>query len=312
MHNTIPFRNFLSMGTRFDMVLPGLTQESADNIFSTLKAELNRLEDKLSNYKDDSALSILNRYAFEQPFKVDTELFTLLEELIDLSSKTEGYFDFSMGKYTSNAYISSDKGKDFQSDKPLTSRIKGFEKILLNKEKSTIKFASGDISVDSSGFGKGKALDKVKEMLQIHQTPHAFISFGNSSILAHGKHPHGETWKTGIANLFLSTENVFVFDLKDECISVSGTTPQNLEKYGRSHIIDPFTGKEVEGFFQCAVAGSNGLTTEVLSTALSCAPLEKRDRIMQNFKGYDAVIIEYKNEEPTITYNTIQKNERIH
>ncbi len=303
MHSTIPFRNFLSMGTRFDLVLPGSTQESADIVFTGIKTELNRLENKLSNYISDSALSVLNSHAVDRPQKTDKEIMEMISELMDLSDKTLGYFDFTMGKRThSRNNQNKEEVKVKDTEVAVTDSLKVNEKIELDKEKNTVQFLSSDVSVDSDGFGKGKALDEVKTILNSYQVDHAFVSFGNSSILAHGKHPHSDTWKTGIAHLFLPAENVFVFDLKDECISVSGTTPENMEKYGRSHIIDPLTGREINGYFQCAVAGEKGLITEVLSTSLACAPPEKRDQIMQNFDGYRAVIIEYKNEEPTITY----------
>ena len=301
--SSIVYRNIFSMGTRLDIVLPGVTEDLGDVVFQKITRELNRLEEKISIYKETSDFSIINHNAFEKPQKSHQEIFILVEKLLDLSQMTKGYFDFTMG----HVLINQNKNIVPTEAEVIYETNSGSckDKIQLDHDNKTIAFNHKLVALDSGGFGKGLGLDAVKTILIEHDIEMAFVNFGSSSVYAHGHHPFGDSWKTGICNIFKETENAFVFDLQNEAMSVSGNNPQNIKKHGTGHIINPFSGKPVEGYFQCAVSGENGLITEVISTALSCAPPGQRDEIMSNFPLYKAVIIQYeKSNEPIITYSS--------
>ena len=301
--NSIVYRNIFSMGTRLDIVFPGVTEDLVDAVFQKITGELNRLEDKISIYKEASDFSILNHNAFEKPQKSHQEIFSLIEKLLDLSQMTLGYFDFTMG------HVLIEQNKNLlppEADGFYETHSRGCKcKIQLDHDNQTIAFDHKLVVLDSGGFGKGLGLDAIKKILIEHGIEMAFVNFGSSSVYGHGHHPYGDSWKTGICNIFKETENAFVFDLQNAAMSVSGNNPQNIKKHGTGHIINPFSHKPVEGFFQCAVSGEYGLVTEAISTALSCAPPGQRDEIMSNFPLYKAVIIQYeKSNEPIITYSS--------
>jgi FAD:protein FMN transferase len=296
--NTITYRNMFSMGTRLDIVFPGVEDEMADRVFLLIKEELNQIEDKISIYRDRSEFSLINQIAPQRTCSVSAEIFNMIGRLVDLSLKTLGYFDFTLGMI----------GKEHKTNPDIQSlneflTLPVDKRIQLDAQSQTVKFKGSYVKLDSGGFGKGLGLDMMKEVFERNKITTAFVNFGNSSVLGFGNHPYGDSWKTGIANIFLGNENVFAFDLKNTFMSVSGNTPQNLRKNKRGHIIHPRTGKPVEGLFQCAVSGENGLVTEVLSTALTCAPEHEWDSVMDNFPGYKAVFIEYDNHnKPNIIY----------
>ena len=287
------YRNLFSMGTRMDIVLPGIDDYFADQLLAVIKEQLTDIEDKISNYNDNSVFSELNREAASKPVIIDPDIFWMIEELAGLSEKTRCYFDFTIGKILE---LKRNKeafhpGDDEQIKHLLENT--GIKFLKTNRENLSVEFGSPFISLDSGAFGKGAALDIVKTVLNKKTVNTGFISFGESSILAIGSHPFGDSWKTAITDMFKPEVNVYVQDLKDQFLSVSGITPQNLKKYGTGHILNPKTAEPVKSFRQSAVAGEKGLVTEVLSTALLCAPEDERDAIMDNFPGYKVVIIEY-------------------
>lgn len=276
-----------------DIVLPETDDYFADQLLAVIKEQLNDLEDRISVYKDNSVFSRLNREASSKPMSIDPYIFQMIEELAGLSEKTRFYFDFTIGKI-----IELKRNKepfhpgDDEHIKFLLENT-GTKFLKTNRENLSVEFESPHISLDSGAFGKGAALDTIKTILNKKKVNKGFISFGESSVLALGSHPFGDFWKTGITNMFNPEENVYVLELKDEFMSVSGITPQNLKKYGTGHVINPRTAEPVNSFRQSAVAGKRGIVTEVLSTALLCAPEDERDAIMDNFPGYKAVILEY-------------------
>ncbi|MFP4367355.1 MAG: FAD:protein FMN transferase [Bacteroidales bacterium] len=287
------YRNLFSMGTRMDIVLPETDDYFADQLLAVIKEQLQELEDRISIYNDTSVFSKLNREASSKPVIIDPDIFQMIEELAVLSEKTRCYFDFTIGKILE---LKRNKDTFYPGDgeqlKHLLEKT-GIKFLKIDRENLSVKFKSPYISLDSGAFGKGAALDAIKTILNKKLVNTGFISFGESSILAIGSHPFGDSWKTGITNMFNPKENVYLLELKDEFMSVSGITPQNLKKYGTGHILNPKTAEPVNSFRQSAVAGKKGLVTEALSTALLCAPEVERDAIMDNFPGYKAVIIEY-------------------
>lgn len=287
------YRNLFSMGTRMDIVLPGTDDYFADQLLAVIKEKLKDLEDRISVYKDNSVFSKLNREAISKPIIIDPGIFHMIEELAGLSEKTRYYFDFTIGKILE---LKRNKeavhpGDDEQIKYLLENT--GSKFIKTHRENFSVEFGSPHISLDSGAFGKGAALDSIKMLLNEKMVNTGFISFGESSILALGSHPFGDSWKTGVTDMFKPEENVYVLELKDEFMSVSGISPQNLKKYGTGHVLNPRTAEPVSSFRQSVVAGKKGLVTEVLSTALLCAPEDERDAIMDNFPGYKAVIAEY-------------------
>jgi FAD:protein FMN transferase len=276
------------MGTRMDVIIPDVNEEKGNHIFRKISGELERLECILSNYKNDSALSVLNRNAYKGAYLVDIELFTLISKLKELSLACLGFFNPSCGKLKIN-----DNGL---IENRTISALNGMENIILDEEYQMVKFLKDDISIDSGGFGKGYALEKIKNILLAENIYSAFISFGESSVIGMGTHPFGDCWKISIPDLF-SEQSVGIIELRDNSLSVSGNTPGNRDKYPEGHIADPRSGKLVQTTGIIYVSGPSAFISEVLSTALFAADKSERTAIIRNFPGYSAKSIMYSNED---------------
>ncbi len=302
INDSVQYRNFYSMGTRIDIILPGIDDHIAESVCLQIKSELDRIEEKISHYKESSVVSYLNQKAHTEPIKTDPEIFLLINQLIGLSARTSGYFDFGLGFLSENMKHASETYHVVHDTMTTLSEI-GARNIVLDHDENSVLFKSDKLKIDSGGFGKGYGLDTVKKILKALKIESAFISFGESSILALGDHPYGKSWKTGIQDIFSETSSLFVFTLANEALSVSGVNPKNKQKYGVGHIINPHTGIAIDCFRQSAVAGNNGLIAEVVSTAILCAPDESRHLIMEQFPEYRAIVIDYdQTNKPTITY----------
>ena len=66
--------------------------------------------------------------------------------------------------------------------------------------------------------------------------------------------------------------------LKNECLTTSGN-----DSHERKHIIDPQTGKLIEGKREVAVVTANGTVGEVLSTSLFVADARQRELLKVEF-----------------------------
>src|SRR5262249_49839459 len=85
-----------AMATTFEVILPCGTPNGLAAAEAALEA-IDRLEDQLTVYREDSEMSRLNRSAPSRPVPVEENLFGLLELAARLTAETEGAFDITAG-----------------------------------------------------------------------------------------------------------------------------------------------------------------------------------------------------------------------
>ena len=240
------------MGTRFDIVLLGKDEKLASVIWNDVRQELIRLDKMLNKFDDTSKISMINKQAFLHPVVVHPELFQILTDCRIYHERTKGLFDIS---------------------------LKDFSKVVLSESDCSVSFLSSDISLDLGAYAKGHALKVIWAKLMKENVLHAFVSFGDSSILGIGNHPYGDSWKVSITNPFEENEVLGEIDLKNTSLSTSGNSPSYT-----NHIVRPDSGqKNNERKLVCVVSG-NPVDAEVLSTTLMVATDQEQQQILQNFK----------------------------
>ncbi len=257
-HGGLLYAWFSSMHTRVDLVLCGRQGEnSLMLVVNAVYGMLYRLE-KMANYYDtDSELAYLNRTAALCPQLVSQELYDMLTFCMDCYSRTGGCFDITVHSvnYTSDS----------------------IHNIQLSPQKHTLHYLHPGVTVNLSGFLKGYALEKTRELLQHYEVKDALINMGNSSVLALGRHPLADGWKVDFGQVDASRQGRPIL-LQNECLTTSGN-----DSHERKHIIDPRNGKPVEGKREVAVITADGAEGEVLSTSLFVADIHQRKLLEAEF-----------------------------
>jgi len=277
------------MGTRLDVLLHGVEQDEGGQVFEKVYQMISRLEQNLSRFDENSAISTINRLGSKKGLVISDELYRILTTCKEYHEKTLGLFDIGIGRVTAeirNGTVNQDEIKGMLEKS-------GIENIILDQEISAVRFRGDQIELDLGGFGKGYALEQLKSLLINMEISDAFISFGNSSILALGNHPHGQGWKSGISHLLQQGESVFEFELKNESLSTSGTSPDNTRGDRIGHILHPEKGLVETGFKHISVASGQAVEAEVLSTALMVASDKEMIEILNNFPDCRAIEIKY-------------------
>jgi len=265
------------MGTRLDAVFINVDEKQADNLASRIKNDFNRLENILSIYKPDSELSILNRTAFKKDIPVSRELFEALILCIDYYKLTNGVFDAGRAKLTGSA---SGKVQNEGRDHSPLLESSGIGLVEINKKGKSVRFHGKNVKIDPGGFGKGLAMRLVKKILVAEGPGDALISFGESMILAMGKHPHGKYWPVAVEGIFEKQSVTRMASLSDQSISTSGTGFVDTHGVFRPsyNIFDPRTGKIIDEPLTVSFISDDPLEAEILSTSLlidsACLPDE--------------------------------------
>ncbi|HLV01444.1 MAG TPA: FAD:protein FMN transferase, partial [Acidobacteriota bacterium] len=130
----------LEMGTLFRVVVYATSPEAAEKGAYAALDRVQELNGSLSDYLEDSELNQLCRTAYESPSVVSRELFFVLERALEISRKTDGAFDISIGPLVKLWRKCGSEGKlpDPAQIRTALSRI-GYQKILLNRMTRSVR-----------------------------------------------------------------------------------------------------------------------------------------------------------------------------
>jgi thiamine biosynthesis lipoprotein len=241
------------MHTRVDMLLCNCPEGDAKKLAALVFDEIIRIEKTGNCFDPESEISRVNRLAPHEFVTISAGLYDIIDKCIAYNKKTLGYFDVTVGSQHHNP---------------------GFISLIsLDAGTQSVSFRHKTLKINLSGFLKGYALDRIKNILLEHAVFDALINIGNSSVMALGNHPYGEGWK--VSGNSPGAETVV---LCNECFTTSGNHSPD-----RKHIIDPRTGNYVEGRRTVSVVTGGGSAGEALSTALFAAPAGLQQKIMGNF-----------------------------
>jgi FAD:protein FMN transferase len=287
--------SFFAMGSRFNAVFPFNNQEICEHIYNSIQNEVLRIEFKLSYFDQNSEVSKINNTAYSSTVKLDSELFNILKTCIDYSKITSGAYDITLRPIIE--YIEGN-GKA-----PNPGKQSYLDQIELDEANKSIHFGNDKVKIDFGGFGKGYALEKVKLLLDNSPIENAFISFGESSIFAKGKHPRGDCWQVGIKNFFDAKDSLHTFNLSNSSISSSGNyyIDDTGQLCSKVNVINPASGKCVDELSVVSIKSDSPLEAEILSTAFLVMEDENIYKIMDRFKNVEAIKIHYSENKPIKT-----------
>jgi len=274
-------RHLQSMGTRLDMVFPGISASKCDQLLEQVQFELNRLDLMLSLYRSDSDLSILNGTAHAGTMEVDQELFSILQEVRRLHKESGGYFDITMKPVFD--FYTGNPGEDQELPDAIRRKV-GMDLLVLDQ--TGISLAEKGVVLDLGGYGKGYAVKRLVSIFEASAIESALISFGESLIYGLGTHPFGDSWKVSVP--VGDSQGAVVFNLKNEALSTSGNSLNNQKKFGDSgHIVNPITLELTSRLGLVSVKAKDPVRAEVFSTALFSAGPERSGEISQGLSDVE-------------------------
>lgn len=235
--------------------------------------EVERIEDRLTVYRDQSDLTDLNRKAAQGDAPLDDELLALLVLAERLVSDTEGAFDPTSGPLSRVWGFYQRQGSvPREEDLRAAMRRVGWRHVALDRERRTLRFNTESMELNANSFGKGYALDRAAAVLAERGVGDALLHGGRSTILASGSDSDFERggWRIGLRDPLTPELRLAELRLSDEALSTSGQGTQFFEHEGRrlGHVIDPRTGWPAEGLFSATVVAPTAAEADALSTAL--------------------------------------------
>jgi thiamine biosynthesis lipoprotein len=279
------------MGTVFTVYLSSESTEQSEGCFNSVFEEIERIENTFSRFRQASEISRINALAAAQPVVTDPEVFQMLAFALEVSRKTSGAFDITVGPLT-RAWGFAKKQARVPSGQQLESALQasGWANVVLDPTVRTVSFLRRGMELDLGGIAKGYAVDRVLELLRDAGVP-AIIDAGSSSIAASGTSVESKGWKVLVGDPVDPTHAIAEVELRDRALSTSGLREQCFAKDGRKycHLIDPRSGDAAVRLLQVTVLAPNSTLADALSTAMFILGPQQGIPILQGISGCSAL-----------------------
>jgi len=288
------------MGTIFEIAAYDQSSEHASNAIEKAFQEVVRLDNLLSNYKSDSALSNLNRSAHFHAEKVPSDLYRAIDQAVQFSRLSDGKFDISVAPLV-NLWKAALRGEGTPSraqQEEVRSCV-GYEKIDLTPP-DRISFRSSCLQLDLGAIGKGYAVDRAAEVLHSLGIRDALVNAGGSTIFAMGSPPDQTGWLVHLRDPSNKIDPQVM--LKDGSVSTSEqTAPSLLGNDSAGHIIDPDTGMPLKTVFTVSAVSRTASASDALSTTLLLLGPTKGTALIESMADVSAIWISHEAHVETVT-----------
>lgn len=259
------------MNTTLDIILWGIHQKTALKVSERVFNVIKKLQGVLDRFDPLAEVYRVNQNAFKKEIAISPVLMKAVRKGVHDFHQTKGYFNIFAGDVYSSFKSGSGDNVNLFAPTLLPEDL-----IEINEPGNSLRFLQNSVSLDFGGVGKGLALDEISSVLDDFDIQNAFISFGGSSVLTKGHHPHGAYWPFSFRD---NDDEGEVWPLVDDAVSVSSSKQGGGDL---THIIDPKTGR-AGTFKMAAVQCRSAAVAEVLSTALIASPQGEHQQIMGNY-----------------------------
>ena len=277
-----------AMGTKFTIYLYAKDQAAASAAFDDAFDEIERIEEALSNYRETSELSRINREAGSHAVTTDPEVFGILQTSLDYSRRSNGAFDITVGPLMRAWGFFRGSGH-YPTRRQLASARAhvGWRHVALDPAQRTVRFDMSGVELDPGGIGKGYAVDRVAARLREIGMTAALIDAGHSTLYAIGAPPGRDGWPVQVPTPGDTSRSISTVKLRDNSLSTSGSYEKFFRLAGRvyCHIMDPRTGEPVQGRLQTTVIAADATTTDALSTAMFVLGPQAGRELLQQSKA---------------------------
>lgn len=283
------------MGTLFRIILYAPDSAQAGLAARAAFNRVNQLNHILSDYEPTSELNELCRTAGTgQWVPVSNDLWYVLQKSVEISERTKGAFDVTVGPYVQLWRRARRQGQlPTPAALAQAKAAVGYQHLRLNKKRQTVQLAVPQMQLDMGAIGKGYAVDEALLILKKHGIKSALVD-GGGNIVVSCPPPGTNGWSVnlGISAPSDTTRQMQLF-LKNQAVATSGDLYQYLTLNGvrYSHILNPYTGLGLIGQSRVTVIARRGLTADWLSTAISVLGPAKGLALANQTKGAAASFI---------------------
>jgi len=279
----------MPMGTYMAITVYAATEAEGKKAIADAFEHVEKVEAAISTYRHTSEISRLNRAAGGEAMAVGHHLFALLARSAEVSKETEGAFDITAGPLI-RLWKRAWRRRKLPTPEELAAAraLVGYRGVRLFPKKRKAQLLEKNMRLDVGAIGKGYIIDQAAAALRAHGITAALVDAGGD-VYAMGKPPGRDGWLVGVRDPERRGKILpRPLLVADRAVATSG----DYEQFGRidgkrfSHILDPRTGRPVEGMSTVSLIAPDATTADAYATAASVlgpkaalAFVEKRPKV---------------------------------
>jgi len=267
---------------------------NAEAVIRRAFEEIERLENVLSEWRDDSDISKINALAGKGQVKVGDDTLRVIDAGIDVSKWSRGAFDLSWAALW-GLYDFRPESVKIPSEAEIKPRLAliNYKKIKVTKQYHTVYLRKRGMAIGTGGIAKGYALDQAGAILRGGGVENYMI-FGGGQVQVHGVRD-GRAWRVGIQHPRDPDTYFAALESTGASFSTSGDYEHAVfDGTGQRwhHIIDPDTGRPATRSLSVTVMTAEGIYADALSTAAFVLGPEKALKMLSRIAyPAEAVIV---------------------
>lgn len=255
-------------------------------------AEIKRIEDLLSKYKENSEISRLNKLG---KLNASPDTFYIIKKSKEFWQLSDSAFDITVGPLM-DLWGFTEKKYYLPKEEEIKNilNLVGADKIILHGDNNMIEFRLSGMKLDLGAIAKGYAVDCAVKRLKEKGIKSCLINAGGQVYGLGDK--FGKPWQIAIKDP-RGKDFLGYLELKNKSVATSGDYEQYFIKDNLryTHILNPKTGHPADsGIISVTVIAPDGLTADALSTAIFVLGKGKGIELAKKFPDVKLRIIEKK------------------
>ncbi len=233
--------------------------------------EMKRLDGVMTTWTPDSEVSQINTAAGVKPVTVSSETFAVIERAMDVSKKSNGVFDITVGAFKGLWKFDQDMDGTLPTPAEVKKRLVniGYKHLKLDKKRRTVFLQKKGMSITLGGIAKGYAVDQCVKLLHDQGLVSFMIQAGGDMYIAGKKGT--APWTVGIRDPRGAPDAMFAMAaVEDHSFSTSGDYERGFVKDGvrYHHILDPRTGQPAMASRSVTIRAKDAFTADAWSKVL--------------------------------------------
>ncbi|MFO8012313.1 MAG: FAD:protein FMN transferase [Phycisphaerae bacterium] len=276
-----------AMATTWGIVIAGQEAEYARTAAQAAFEELHRLETELSRFDPASDVSRLSRLKGGQAIKVGLETFECLQAAARIHRETGGALDVTLAPLQ-DLWWPKEGRRGPPAEKAIADarRRTGMHLLVLDESEHAVGVRAGPVRVDLGAVGKGYAVDRMVALLKDWSIASALVHGGRSTVYGLGTPPGKGGWPVAAYGPGREPGTLASARLTDRAFSGSGSPP------GARHVLDPRTGRPVEGNLGAWAVAETAVRADALSTAFLVMEPNEVEQYCRQHPGTSGMLLE--------------------
>jgi thiamine biosynthesis lipoprotein len=257
-----------ALGAPASLVLNHADPSAAKRLVERVLAEVSRLEAIFSLFRDDSAISILNKTGV---------LIAPPPEMVSLLQSCRGFWNASTGAFDPTVQPLWALYRDhFSAPSPdpagpsalkiaRTLAFVGFHWVKFDSDRVVIPKG---MALTLNGIAQGFITDRVVDLLRNAGVTSSLVDMGEDRAI--GAKADGSPWRVGLAEHEDDALPDRVLEIVDRAVATSSADGFRFDQAGRfGHILDPRDGGAPTRYRRVSVVADDATTADAMSTAFS-------------------------------------------